>query len=244
MKDFPQFREDFGQNLLSPQPSVKIIEWQQAGLLRKYLQPLDKCVGVTQDEKFHIDDVFQHCIKTCDNVPPMLSLRWAALLHDIGKAHTRGTHLLCGLTYPQDKSIVTYCKRMKRKCFKECEHAIARVTFYKHELASERLAKMVLKQFQINPHTVKEILNLIDNHMYLYDCTWSDRAVARFIKRTNITQKDLANPDNFPLFQLRIADRKSRELKPVTPKQRDFENRLRKYFNPEVEIETCQMKHR
>jgi tRNA nucleotidyltransferase (CCA-adding enzyme) len=230
MKDFPQFREAFGQNLLSLEPSLKIIEWQKQGLLKKHLQPIDKCVGIKQDDKFHIDDVFQHCVKTCDNVPPELCIRWAGLLHDIGKAHTRSTHLLCGRTYPEIKAPVTICPLWDKKCNKKCEHAIKRTTFYKHELASERLAKMVLKQYQVSQRAVKIILGLINTHMYNYDCSWTDKAVARFVRKSIIKADDLQNPDMFPLFQLRIADRKSRGLKPVTQKQRDFEHRLKEYF--------------
>jgi tRNA nucleotidyltransferase (CCA-adding enzyme) len=239
MKDFLLFKEDFGQNLLSPKPSEKIIEWQKAGLLKRYIQPLDKCVGVLQDTKFHVDDVFQHCIKTCDNVPPILSLRWAGLLHDTGKAQTRGRHILCGLTYPKEKKVVTYCKTKRRKCSAKCEHAIERITFYKHELASERLAKLVLKMFKVPSPTYGETINLIANHMYMYDCSWTDKAIGRFIRKTGITAKDLENPDSFPLFQLRIADRKSRGLEPITPKQRDFEIRLRNYFGDTKEIVKC-----
>lgn len=184
-----------------------------------------------------MDTVFQHCIKTCDNVPPILSLRWAGVLHDIGKAQTRGRHVLCGLTYPKEKKIVNYCKVKKRKCSSKCEHAIERITFYKHELASERLAKIVLKMFKVDAHTFNEAIQLIANHMYMYDCSWTDKAVGRFVRKTGITAKDLENPDDFPLFQLRIADRKSRGLEPVTPKQRDFEQRLRIYFGLATEKE-------
>ncbi len=129
---FMQFAKEFNENLLNPQPSIKIIGWQEAGLLKRFIPSLDKCVGISQDTKFHVDDVFQHCIKTCDNVPPILSLRWAGLLHDIGKAQTRGRHILCGLTYPKEKKIVTYCRIKKRRCSGKCEHAIERITFYKH----------------------------------------------------------------------------------------------------------------
>jgi hypothetical protein len=230
MKDFLQFIEVFQLNLLSPNPSIQIITWQKEGTLKKFLKPLNKCVGVTQDDKFHVDDVFQHCVKTCDQVPPDPALRWAGVLHDIGKAQTRDTHIVCRLTYPQEKKVVNYCKLKKRRCFAKCENAIIRVTFYKHELASEKLAKVILRLYKVNPNIAKPAIDLIANHGYNYDCHWTDRALDRFIKKTKITLNDLLAPAEFPLFQLRIADRTSRGLEPITQKQLDFENKLRSYF--------------
>jgi hypothetical protein len=233
-KDFLRFKEKFDQNLLNPQPSLKIIEWQEQGLLKKYLKPLDKCVGVNQDDKFHVDDVFQHCIKTCDNVPVDYVLRWAAVLHDIGKAKTRDTHILCNLTYPEEKKVIGYCKLKERRCFAKCEHAIIRVTFYRHEIASERLAKIILRLYRINRTAFYQIIDLISNHMYNYDWQWSDKAMSRFIKKVKLKRGDLNDPESFPLFRLRIADRISRGLEPITQKQQDFENRMKEHFEKEA----------
>lgn len=101
-------------------------------------------------------------------MPPILSLRWAGLLHDTGKVPTRGHHILCGLTYPKEKKVVSYCRRKKKRCSAKCEHAIERITFYKHELASEKLAKAVLKMFKVDPQVYAEAMGLIANHMYMY----------------------------------------------------------------------------
>lgn len=129
--------------------------------------PLDRCVGINQDPKFHQDDVFDHCVKTCDNTPPDLVLRWAGLLHDVGKYETRDWHILCKLYFPE-KRIVSYCKLKKQKCSKKCEHAIERITFYRHEIASERIAKKVLKRYKVPFKKGHEVVKLISNHMYNY----------------------------------------------------------------------------
>src|SRR5437867_1554436 len=45
--------------------------------------------GVPQN-RFHAYDVYYHSVYTCDAAPAgKLSVRWAALLHDIGKPDTR-----------------------------------------------------------------------------------------------------------------------------------------------------------
>ena len=230
MNELAEFREKFHENLLNDKPSIQIKKWQKEGKLKKFLPELDNCAGVAQDTKFHQDDVFIHCIKTCDNTPPELSMRWAALLHDIGKAKTADSHILCDIYFPE-KKIIRYCHLKGKKCNNKCEHAVERITFYKHEIASEKLARRVLKRFKIKAPLYNEIMQLIGLHMYNYTFEWSDRAIAKFIKNTEITKQILENPDEFPLFRLRIADRVSRGLIPVTQRQRDFENRLRNYFD-------------
>jgi poly(A) polymerase/tRNA nucleotidyltransferase (CCA-adding enzyme) len=59
------------------------------GVLSIILPELNHCVGVKQDPKYHKYDVFKHGIYTCDNIEPVLELRWAAILHDIGKPDTK-----------------------------------------------------------------------------------------------------------------------------------------------------------
>jgi tRNA nucleotidyltransferase (CCA-adding enzyme) len=230
MKGFNLFREDFGQNLLSDQPSLQIIKWQKAGWLKRYIPKLAKAAKIVQDPKFHSDTVFNHLVKTCDLVPRNIIMRWAGLLHDIGKVDTQGFHILCGMHWPK-KKIINFCKIKQRRCYAKCSHAIPRVTFYRHELASVKTARIILRKFKVPQPSFDEAVKLISLHMFHYVRDWSDKAVLRFVQRSKITLEDLDNPDEFPLFRLRIADRLSRGLEPVTERQRDFERRLREYLS-------------
>ena len=192
------FRVLFNQNMLTATPSEKIREWEANGLLDKFFPELVSCRGVQQDARFHTGDVFEHCVGTCDAAPANVVLRWAALLHDIGK-------------------------------YVVAQPVGDRLTFHRHEIASVRIAAAVLTRFNVNRKT--QIIELVRHHMYNYSSEWTDRAVSSFIVKTNITLADLQVPDTFPLFQLRIADRVSRGKEPVTKRQRDFERRLRRYFD-------------
>ena len=80
--------EELDKILLSPVPSVGFRLLDEAGLLEHILPELTRLKGVeTVDGKGHKEN-FSHSLKVLDNVAevsPNLWLRWAALLHDIGK---------------------------------------------------------------------------------------------------------------------------------------------------------------
>ena len=69
-------------------PSTGFVLMRDTGLLDVVLPELAATVGVTQNE-YHVDDVFMHSLKTCDGVGGDLVLRWAGLLHDLGKPAMR-----------------------------------------------------------------------------------------------------------------------------------------------------------
>jgi len=62
---------------------------REAGLLAPWLPELEACRGVPQN-RYHAYDVYFHSLYACDAAPAgKLAVRWAALLHDIGKPDTR-----------------------------------------------------------------------------------------------------------------------------------------------------------
>jgi len=213
------FSEKFQQNLQENKPSRKIVRWLKDGLLLEHLPELARCKTVNQNPKYHQDDVFTHCVKTCDHTPPNLNLRWAGLLHDIGKYEAYSSAELCGLEWP----VIVPCKF-------ECSEQITHATFYRHEVYSVKLAKGVLLRFGVKLSDFRIILNLIAGHMYNYTNQWTDKAFKKFIRTSGLTYTQLKDWESFPLFQLRRADRLSRGLKPVTKKQLQFIDRLRDYF--------------
>ena len=59
-----------------------------APILCQVLPELAPMVGYQQRSRHHIYDLMEHTARAVESVPPQLHLRWAALLHDIGKPDT------------------------------------------------------------------------------------------------------------------------------------------------------------
>ena len=59
-----------------------------APILGEVLPPLKAEIGFQQHSPHHAYDIFTHTAHVVETVPRELSLRWAALLHDIGKVPT------------------------------------------------------------------------------------------------------------------------------------------------------------
>jgi len=72
----------------SKTPSKFFLLMDKLNLLKLLIPELDSCKLISQNIKYHKYNVFEHCIYTMDNTEPVLILRLAALLHDIGKVDT------------------------------------------------------------------------------------------------------------------------------------------------------------
>ncbi|HET9328596.1 MAG TPA: HD domain-containing protein [Candidatus Eisenbacteria bacterium] len=82
-------RVELSKMMASRQPSVGLEIMRESGLLQRWLPELAHCVGVPQN-RYHAYDVYRHSLVTCDAAPAEKPVvRWAALLHDIGKPDTR-----------------------------------------------------------------------------------------------------------------------------------------------------------
>lgn len=82
-------RVELEKMLTAKHPSVGLEIMRDAGLLERWLPELAHGVGVPQN-RYHAYDVYRHSLMTCDAAPADKPIvRWAALLHDIGKPDTR-----------------------------------------------------------------------------------------------------------------------------------------------------------
>jgi tRNA nucleotidyltransferase (CCA-adding enzyme) len=106
--------DEFMRMLESEKPSVGIELMRKSGLLKLYIPELLKGVGVKQPKPFHIEDVYQHNIHTCDNISKEKPvLRLAALLHDISKPECKVKNTFYNHEHKGAEAALKIMKRLK-----------------------------------------------------------------------------------------------------------------------------------
>lgn len=145
--------EELDKTMEAARPSTAFFLMEQSELLERFLPELARCRGVEQGG-VHRYDVLDHSLYACDGGPHNdPDIRYAALLHDVGKA-------------------VTWERSPEGD-----------ITFYGHERESERMGRDILRRLRFSKAREKRICHLIRHHMFHYTPEWSDSAVRRFIAR-------------------------------------------------------------
>ncbi len=94
--------DELNKILMSPKPSIGFSLLHKTGLLPLILPELTALQGIEEIEGQRHKDNFWHTLEVVDNISETtdnLWLRWAALLHDIGKAPTKKFHKKIGWTF-------------------------------------------------------------------------------------------------------------------------------------------------
>ncbi|QYN48590.1 HD domain-containing protein [Apibacter sp. ESL0432] len=113
--------DEFNKIMMSPQPSIGLKLLYEANLLQRFLPELTDLQGIEEVEGQKHKDNFFHTLEVVDNISKTtnnLWLRWAALLHDIGKARTKKFDKKIGWTFHShefvgSKMVLPLFKRLK-----------------------------------------------------------------------------------------------------------------------------------
>jgi putative nucleotidyltransferase with HDIG domain len=88
--------------LETDKPSIGLIILQKTGLMKYVFPEIAIMYGMEQPQEWHHKDIFYHTMQVIDNSAALsnkMKLRFAALVHDIGKPKTRRIHKTKGFTF-------------------------------------------------------------------------------------------------------------------------------------------------
>ena len=157
-----RIRDEFIKIILSSAPRIGITLLVETGLADYFLPEVPK-LKLEIDEHHHHKDVYEHSLTVLEQAigleqrlgGPNLTLRLAALLHDIGKPKTK--QLIPG----------------------------GGVSFHHHEVVGARMCKERLKKLRFDNHLINDVAKLTFLHLRFHGYgsgEWTDSAVRRYVR--------------------------------------------------------------
>lgn len=157
-----RIRDEFIKIILSPSPRIGITLLVETGLADYFLPEVPK-LKLEIDEHHHHKDVYEHSLTVLEQAIGLeqrlgganLTLRLAALLHDIGK--------------PKTKQLI----------------ADGGVSFHHHEVVGARMCKERLKKLRFDNQVVNDVAQLTFLHLRFHGYgsgEWTDSAVRRYVR--------------------------------------------------------------
>ena len=150
-----RIRDELNSLLASEHPDVGLNLLCDTGLADRFL-PEIPALRMEHDPHHHHKDVYAHTLAVVARCPSDdVTLRLAALLHDIGKPATREFH------------------------------ADGKVTFHGHDHVGARMARKRLEELRYPNAQVAEVADLVYLHLRFHgygDKAWTDAAVRRYVR--------------------------------------------------------------
>lgn len=196
-----RIKDELMKIMASPKPSIGWDLLLQSGLLKMILPELAALKGVDVVNGRGHKDNFYHTIEVLDNVAAKSDnvwLRWAALLHDIGKPLTKKWDDTIGWTFHNHNFIGS--KKVKG-IFKRLCLPLGAEMKYVEKLVDLHMRPIVLAEDEVTDSAVRRLVNYAEN----------DLADLMTLARADITSKNMAKKQKF-LENFDIVDAKCAEL--------------------------------
>jgi poly(A) polymerase len=158
------------------------LQWlHDCGLLAIWLPELEATVDFSQEGGRRHKDVWEHTKQVVRQSVPRPAVRWAALLHDIGKVPTR--------TFTPDGG----------------------VHFHRHSEVGARMFEDTARRFRFDKPMKQKLKFLILHHLRpnQYEATWTDSAVRRFDRELQAHLTDLLDLSRADITSARPGKRQN-----------------------------------